>query len=412
MSELGGQVVTLFFSDIEGSTRLVRRLGEQEYGRALSDHREILRAVIAGLGGQEVDCRADEFFAVFGQPDEAVAAAMAAQRELATHQWPGESSVLVRMGLNAGTPIVLDGAYLGLDVNRAARICSAGHGGQVLMSRTVRDGLGDDVELRDLGEYVLAGLPSPERIYQLVIPGGRLGFPPLRASVANNRGWLARVRSRPAMEPTLGDTAWQVRSRLPDVSGELRPGLVELGGRLFAGQRAVERADGFLTRIDHGKLATRLSEQRQMAPFLPSAERAAATIQTQVTAVAEATHQRHTLAECATQALTLLSDPEAMTQSTLLAFRGRIVAGTTTLDDTVTTAAAVVDPLSFKLKRTRSRGVYRSGDRYLVPYTDNLGTDRVRDFGTRSEARGFRFATLAAHKNTQRLESERQWMDF
>ena len=396
-------MVTLFFSDIEGSTRLVRRLGEQEYGRALSDHRQILRAVIARLGGQEVDCRADEFFAVFAKSGQAVAAAVAAQRELAAHEWPGESSVLVRIGLNAGTLVVVDGAYLGLDVNRAARICSAGHGGQVLISQAVRDAVADEVGLSDLGEYVLAGLPTPERIFQLVIPGARLAFPPLRASAATNRrGRLARVRSRPTVEPALGSTAWQVRSLLPEVSGELRPGLVELGGKLFAGQRAINHADGFLSRIDHRKLATRLSEQRQMAPFLPSAERAASTTETQITAVAEATHRRQALADCATQALALLSDIEAMSRSTVLALTGRVADATTVLDDSVTTAAALVDPLSFKLARTRSRGVYRSGDRYLVPYTDNLGTDRVQDFATRAEGRRFRLATRIAHQNAQR----------
>ena len=365
--------------------------------------------MIVGNGGQEVDCRADEFFAVFAESRQAVAAAIAAQRALAAHQWPGQSSLQVRIGLNAGTPVVLEGAYVGLDVNRAARICSAGHGGQVLVSQTVRDALPDEADLRELGEYVLAGLPGREKVFQLVIPGGRVEFPPLRAPAASNRGWRELLQWRREPPPALGDTAWRVRSLLPDVAGDLRPAVAELGATLFAGERAADRADGFLSRIDHRRLASRLSEQRQMAASSPSAERETATIQTQITAIAEASNQRRALDECATRAFTLVNDRALVTRSALVAVCDRTDATTRALDDAVTLAAAVVDPLAFTLARTRSRGVYRSGDRYLVPYVDGLGADRVQDFATRAEAAEFRLAIHIAHANAPRNHDPTKW---
>ena len=175
--ELPTGTVALLFSDIEGSTRLVQRLGEDAYAAALAECRRLLRRAVVEHGGCEVDCRADELFAVFPSAGGGVAAAVAMQRAVAAASWPDDGVVRVRIGLNVGDPVVADDVYVGLAVNRAARICSAGHGGQVLVSHTVRDVVGDAYEFRALGSYTLAGLPAPEPIFQVVISGARLEFP-------------------------------------------------------------------------------------------------------------------------------------------------------------------------------------------------------------------------------------------
>jgi class 3 adenylate cyclase len=162
--------VTLLFTDIEGSTQLVQQLGEG-YGAFLNDHRRLLRAAVGAAGGYEVDCRADELFAAFQRANDGVAAAVAVQRNLDTRSWPEGARVRLRIGLHTGEPVVEGGDYLGLDVNRAARICSAGHGGQILLSESTRAVVGEDAEFKDLGAHSLPGLPHPERIFQLLTPG-------------------------------------------------------------------------------------------------------------------------------------------------------------------------------------------------------------------------------------------------
>ena len=163
--------VTFLFTDIEGSTLLLGRLGD-EYARVLGDYRSSLRAAIADGGGTEVDARGDELFAVFPEARGAVDAAERTQRETV-------DGVRVRIGVHTGTAIVSDGTYFGLDVHRAARICSAGHGGQVLLSEAARSSCGN-IQTLDLGEHRLKGLPQPERLYQLVAAGLEREFPPLR----------------------------------------------------------------------------------------------------------------------------------------------------------------------------------------------------------------------------------------
>ena len=176
--------VTLLFTDIEGSTRLVQQLGD-DYAAALEEHRRAVRAALAAGGGEEVDCRGDEFSLAFPEPRGAVASALEIQR---AH----EGAVRVRIGIHTGDPLRADGAYVGIDVHRAARICAAGHGGQVLLSGAARDALGDDSQLRDLGEHRLRGLDEPERLYQLDVSGTMI-FPPLRADIEDS-GLGARTR--------------------------------------------------------------------------------------------------------------------------------------------------------------------------------------------------------------------------
>jgi predicted ATPase/class 3 adenylate cyclase len=183
MAELPTGTVTLLFSDIEGSTRLLERLGDR-YVEVLAEHRRLLRASFARFNGREVGTEGDAFFIAFDKASEAVAAAVAAQSALAAHPWPDGAVMRVRMGIHTGEPIVVGQDYAGLDVHRAARICSAAHGGQVLLSQPTRVLLGNDlpsgVELRDLGEHRLKDLPGAQRLFQLVMPGLPSDFPALR----------------------------------------------------------------------------------------------------------------------------------------------------------------------------------------------------------------------------------------
>jgi class 3 adenylate cyclase len=175
--------VTFVFTDIEGSTALLKRLGDR-YADALADHRRLIRDDFAARGGQEIDTQGDAFFFCFVRARDAVAAAVAAQRALAAHAWPDGSDLRVRMSLHTGEPVLGEEGYVGIDVHRAARICAAGHGGQVLLSATtaalVASGLPEGVGEVELGEVRLADLDVPERVYQLTIDGLQTEFPPLR----------------------------------------------------------------------------------------------------------------------------------------------------------------------------------------------------------------------------------------
>jgi predicted ATPase/class 3 adenylate cyclase len=183
--------VTFLFTDIEGSTRLVQSLGDQ-YAKVLADHCRIMRDAIGGADGVEVGTEGDSFFAVFREPRAAVDAALAAQRALGAHDWPGSAEVRVRMGVHTGEGKLGGDNYLGLDVHRAARIAAAGHGGQVLVSDATRSLveriLPGGAHLRELGAHRLKDLATPERLFQLEATGLAGEFPALRTldARANN----------------------------------------------------------------------------------------------------------------------------------------------------------------------------------------------------------------------------------
>jgi DNA-binding NarL/FixJ family response regulator len=174
--------VTLMFTDIESSTRLVQEHTEAWPG-LLEGHRAAVRSAVAVAGGEVVDCHGDEFAAAFPGPDEAVAAARQIQLGLS-------GPVLVRIGIHTGDPMRVDAGYVGVDVHRTARICAAGHGGQVLLSEAAKAGLRQPADLRDLGLHQLRGMDDPERLYQV---DSAATFPPLRADVAE-RGLGAPIR--------------------------------------------------------------------------------------------------------------------------------------------------------------------------------------------------------------------------
>jgi YVTN family beta-propeller protein len=174
---------TFLFTDIEGSTALLKRLGDA-YGHVLAEHQRLLREAFARHGGREVDTQGDAFFVAFPSARAAVAAAVDAQRVLAHHEWPDGVDVRVRMGVHTGGAAVSEDRYVGLAVHRAARIAAAGHGGQVLVSETTERLLEDeplpDVRLRDLGWRRLKDLDRPVRIFQVTAPGLHRDFPALR----------------------------------------------------------------------------------------------------------------------------------------------------------------------------------------------------------------------------------------
>ena len=183
MPELPSGTVTLLFTDIEGSTRLLHELGDR-YGEALAGHRRLLRECFGEQGGREVDTQGDAFLVAFATASQAVAAAVAAQRRLAAHPWPGGVELRVRMGIHTGEPTRTSEGYVGVDLHRGARICAAGHGGQVLLSEATRQLLlGHEpagCRLRDLGPHRLKDLTEPQRLYQVDADGLLGQFPPLR----------------------------------------------------------------------------------------------------------------------------------------------------------------------------------------------------------------------------------------
>jgi predicted ATPase/class 3 adenylate cyclase len=181
--ELPTGTVTLLFTDIEGSTRLLNALGER-YGETLATHHRLLRAAFQAHAGCEFGTQGDAFFVAFARAEDAAAAAAAAPRALAGHPWPEGSPVRVRMGLHTGTPARTGEDYVGLDLHRGARICAAAHGGQIVLSQATRALLSDDAldgaVLRDLGEHRLKDLPEREWLFELVLPDLPSELPPLK----------------------------------------------------------------------------------------------------------------------------------------------------------------------------------------------------------------------------------------
>ncbi len=191
MREIPTGTITLLFTDIEGSTLLLHQLGER-YADLLAECRHLLRSAFHQWNGHEVDTQGDSFFVAFARASDAISAAVAGQRALSTHAWPEGVTMRVRMGLHTGEPHLASEGYVGLDVHRAARIMSAGHGGQVLLSRTTSDlvelALPEGVSLLDLGTHRLKDLQQSSQLFQLVITGLAADFPQLKTldSYPNN----------------------------------------------------------------------------------------------------------------------------------------------------------------------------------------------------------------------------------
>ena len=181
--------VTFLFSDVEGSTDLLRRVGDEVFSVIRDDHRRLLRDAFAKRGGREVDTAGDGFFVAFESARSAVAAAVSAQIALAASTWPADAAVRVRMGLHTAEPHLGGEGYVGIGVHRAARICDAARGGQILVSNAtagiIEDAELPGVELLDLGEHRLKGLPREQRLFQLSVLTLPSEFGPPRTAEAS-----------------------------------------------------------------------------------------------------------------------------------------------------------------------------------------------------------------------------------
>ena len=396
LDELPSGTVTLLFTDVEGSTLLIQEMGAA-YQDALAEHREILRGAVASHAGREVDCRADEFLACFPRASDGLGAAVAAQLALVSQN----SRLRVRMGLHTGEPTVVGEAYVGIDVNRAARICSAGHGGQILVSQTTRDLVSTGVQFRDLGTYLLAGIEQVERVFEVRAAGLRTSSLPLRAEHETG----ARVRRRSGLRlrrgpgsSQLAETAWRARKLIEP--WPLREGLTDLAAALFDADRAVQRADALLGKIDRHRIARRLAEQRQLSIVsAPVAELAAGT-DAKLACLDRLGDDRQVVSDLGAEAAALLD--RSFTAHAVEQICERLNLATTTLDGQITVTALAHDALSYRLARTRWRGVYRLDGLYVVPYHDDLGIERQPEFTDAGEARRFRDGVKLAHQAKNR----------
>jgi predicted ATPase/class 3 adenylate cyclase len=231
VSSLPTGVVTLLFTDVEGSTRLLHELGD-DYGEALHEHRRRLRAAFAEHEGVEVDTQGDAFFVAFARASNAVAAAADCQRALAG------GPIRVRMGLHTGEPRLTEEGYVGLDVHKGARIAAVGHGGQVLLSQTTRALV--DADIRDLGLHRLKDLSAPERIYQLEVDGLPCDFPLLKTVDAGMKNlpvprtsFVGRASELEAIERLLEDPGCRLLTLVgPGGAGKTRLALEAAGRRV------------------------------------------------------------------------------------------------------------------------------------------------------------------------------------
>jgi class 3 adenylate cyclase len=243
MVSLPSGTVTFVFSDVEGSTALLKQLGDR-YADVLSDHRRLMRDSFGAHGGVEIDTQGDAFFFAFPRARDAVTAAVEAQRAHAHHDWAEAADVRVRMGLHTGEPAVGSEGYLGLDVVRAARLCTAGKGGHVLLSDTTRalvgSSLPDGVSIFPLGERRLKDLDEPERVFELEIEGAAppaTPEPPAPAAPAAEDDFGKRLSAR--IEATVRRSIERSLDRAVSQVDELA-------------ERAAKRPEAIAERLDEG----------------------------------------------------------------------------------------------------------------------------------------------------------------
>ena len=237
--------LTFLFSDIEGSTRLLESLGSAAYTAVLERQAALLRAAFTAHGGREEATEGDSFFVVFDSALEAVMAAVEAQRALAAEPWPDGVEVNVRMGLHAGEASESAAGLVGLDINRAARIAAAAHGGQVVVSDAVRTlvtpALGGGISLHGLGSHRLKDLREPQPLCQLVADGLRMDFPPLRSLDSRPNNLPTQLTSFVGRERELAEAgALLAANRLVTLTG---PG--GTGKTRLSLQVAANAADGY-----------------------------------------------------------------------------------------------------------------------------------------------------------------------
>ncbi|HEX9415204.1 MAG TPA: adenylate/guanylate cyclase domain-containing protein [Gaiellaceae bacterium] len=429
MTDFPTGTLTLLFADVEGSTLLVRTLGAR-YSDALATYRRIVRGAIADADGQEIDTQGDSFFVVFERSGSALEAAIEVQRRLAKEDWPEGAELRARIGIHTGEPALGDEGYLGLDVHRAARICSAAHGGQVLLSQTTRDLCGEGgppgAFLDDLGEHQLKDLPQPERLFQLAAPGLASSFPSPKtldrqetdaspflgrerelgssahAAVSAAKGRLAAKLAR-RLRPTqrgFADLGWDVRALLVSAPAPIKSALEEFGRELFVLGRSVVDCDRYLGPIDRKMLERRLDEYREMGVISRRATAEAEAQENRLKLLDDLVDERDRSTGMAKEVerkigelRARLANSQAAPSAEILADLGTIVARTraaeTELQRRLAKAQEALGDAGIALKHTRHRGVFRAGNRYVVPFFDELGIEQRRTFGTLGEAHAF-----------------------
>lgn len=381
MSMLPSGTVTFLFADVEGSTELLQRLG-QAYAGELKAHRAIVRGAVERAGGEVVDQRGEEAFAAFGRASDAVAGALEIQQ---AHEG---REMKVRIGLHTGEPSLSDEGYLGLDVHRAARICAAGCGGQVLMSAATRT-LVPSVAARDLGEYALKGIAAPELIFVVDAPGVTRIAQPLRATPAEAKRRGLRA-GRPASQARTGlrELAWEIRARLPVTPEVERPSVSALAAAMFAAAHAESDAAAYLARTDRRVLEQRVVSYRDMSVTSRRSARELDKVERQLACLDALSSHREELERAAR------GQPASRTD---------ITAATQLLEETLEEARALVGHDAEPLRKTLSRGVYRSpSGEYVVLEYDTVGIERRHRFATRAEARA-RARTIRFQEKQERL---------
>lgn len=404
MAPLPSGTVTLLFSDIEGSTRLLRLLGPA-YETLLTEHRRLLRAAFAAAGGEEVESRGDSFLAAFGSAHAAVEGAVATQRALAAHTWPDGVEARVRIGVHTGEPQLASEGYVGIDVHRAARIGEAANGGQVLVSEATRALIGDEVVLRDLGEYRLAGLERPERLYQVIASGLASEFGPLRAQPP-----VRRQRGRLPAPPDLKQVGWRVHGLRGVAPPALSRPLEALAGKVLAAARLVADANRTLATVDRDELAGRLADYQARASVAPHVAQAAAELTQQLVALDRLPERRRAVEECVTRLedelgqleLRLRGAPRAGTAPALIEelddLRSRLIDKAQLLEETQAAAPSAPKFPTGRLHRTRWRGIFRAGSAYVVVEADEHGAKRPQVAASLAEAIELREILRAARR--------------
>jgi class 3 adenylate cyclase len=258
--------MTFLFTDIEGSTALMSRVGEDVYAQVLAEHHALIRSALAAHEGSELTMMGDGFFAAFASSRACVAAVLAMQQALEAHAWPGGDQVRVRMGVHTGEAEQTVAGPVGLDVHRAARIAAVAHGGQVLLSETavalVRDSLPEAAALTDLGVHRLRDLGRPERMFQLTGPGLQAEFPPLRSQSSPTM-----PGSQPAESPAVMGRDIELREVRSLVES---PRLITLAGAGGSGPtRRAPQAAGAVVRHDSCAGGSRMHHSRRRSRAMP-----------------------------------------------------------------------------------------------------------------------------------------------
>jgi len=238
MSDLPTGTVTFYFSDIEGSTRLIQQLGDR-YPEVLLAHHNIQRESLAANGGHELRTEGDSFFIVFDSAVKACVGAAAVQKALSEYHWPDGGQVQVRIGLHTGEATLVGNEYLGIDVHRAARVASAAHGGQVILSETthalVDHALPPAITLKDLGMHRLKDLARPERLFQLMVDGLPAEFPKLRTLEATPNNLPTQLTSFIGRDDQVRDAkVLLARARLLTLTGPGGTGKTRLSLQIAA----------------------------------------------------------------------------------------------------------------------------------------------------------------------------------